>query len=69
VPLVAVILFLALYPQLALHRSERSVRVAVARAQVAVNRPRLSAALESQTGLAAPPGARKVQEISGTVKQ
>jgi NADH-quinone oxidoreductase subunit M len=35
VPLVAVILFLALYPQLALHRSERSVRVAVARAQVA----------------------------------
>jgi NADH-quinone oxidoreductase subunit M len=43
VPLVAVILFLALYPQLALHRSERSVRVAVARAQVAVHRPRLSA--------------------------
>ena len=36
VPLVAVILFLALYPQLALHRSERTVRVAVARAQVAL---------------------------------
>ncbi len=30
VPLVAVILFLALYPQLALHRSERSVQAAVA---------------------------------------
>ena len=34
VPLVAVILFLAVYPQLALHRSERSVKAAVARAQV-----------------------------------
>jgi NADH-quinone oxidoreductase subunit M len=33
VPLVAVILFLALYPQLALHRSERSVKAAVAPAQ------------------------------------
>jgi len=42
VPLVAVILFLALYPQLALHRSERTVRVAVARAQVAL-RPGFSA--------------------------
>jgi NADH-quinone oxidoreductase subunit M len=34
VPLVAVILFLALYPQFALHRSERSVKGAVAGAQV-----------------------------------
>ncbi len=33
VPIVAVILFLALYPQLALHRSERSVKGAVAAAQ------------------------------------
>ena len=33
VPLVAVILFLALYPQLALRRSERSVEAAVAAAQ------------------------------------
>ncbi len=32
-----VILFFALYPQLALHRSERSVKVAVASAQVARN--------------------------------
>jgi NADH-quinone oxidoreductase subunit M len=33
VPLVAVIVFMALYPQLALHRSESSVKVAVAPAQ------------------------------------
>src|SRR5207244_6863539 len=32
VPVVAAILFLALYPQLALHRSEGSVKAAVARA-------------------------------------
>ena len=32
VPLIAVILLLALYPQLALHRSERSVKAAVAAA-------------------------------------
>ena len=35
VPVVAVILFLALYPQLALHRSENSVKAAVASAQAA----------------------------------
>ena len=35
VPLVAVILFLAVYPQLALHRSERSVKASVAQAQSA----------------------------------
>jgi NADH-quinone oxidoreductase subunit M len=34
VPLVAVIMFLAVYPQVALHRSERSVKAAVARVQV-----------------------------------
>jgi NADH-quinone oxidoreductase subunit M len=37
VPLVAVILFLALYPQLALHRSERSVKAAVASAHTALD--------------------------------
>jgi NADH-quinone oxidoreductase subunit M len=37
VPLVAVILFLALYPQFALHRSERSVKAAVASAHIALN--------------------------------
>jgi NADH-quinone oxidoreductase subunit M len=36
VPLVAVIVFLAVYPQLALHRSEGSVKVAVAPAQAAL---------------------------------
>jgi NADH-quinone oxidoreductase subunit M len=36
VPIIAVILFLALYPQLALHRSERSVKGAVAGAQLDV---------------------------------
>jgi NADH-quinone oxidoreductase subunit M len=35
VPLVAVILFFAVYPQLALHRSEGSVKAAVASAQAA----------------------------------
>jgi NADH-quinone oxidoreductase subunit M len=34
-PVIAVILFLALYPQFALHRSERSVKLAVAPAYVA----------------------------------
>ncbi|HST56041.1 MAG TPA: NADH-quinone oxidoreductase subunit M [Solirubrobacteraceae bacterium] len=37
VPLVAVILFLALYPQLALHRSERSASGAVAAAHAALS--------------------------------
>jgi NADH-quinone oxidoreductase subunit M len=69
VPLVAVILFLALYPQLALHRSERSVKVAVAPAQVALLRPRLSAALETQPGLAAPTARRQIQEYAGSAEQ
>jgi NADH-quinone oxidoreductase subunit M len=38
VPLVAVIVFLALYPQLALHRSEGSVKAAVAQAARASSR-------------------------------
>jgi NADH-quinone oxidoreductase subunit M len=37
VPLVAVILFLALYPQFALHRSEGSVKSSVASAHTALN--------------------------------
>jgi len=37
VPLVAVIIFLAVYPQIALHRSERSVKAAVASAQAALH--------------------------------
>ena len=43
VPLVLVILFLALYPQLALHRSESSVKAAVASAQSALHPPALLA--------------------------
>ncbi len=42
VPLVLVIMFLALYPQLALHRSENSVKAAVASAQAASSQPALS---------------------------
>jgi NADH-quinone oxidoreductase subunit M len=38
VPIVAVIVFMALYPQLALHRSERSVKAAVARAHTDATR-------------------------------
>ncbi len=37
VPLIAVILFLALYPQFALHRSEDSVKTTVASAHLALN--------------------------------
>jgi NADH-quinone oxidoreductase subunit M len=48
VPLVAVILLFALYPQLALHRSERSVKVAVASAQVASNQNLTTASLRLQ---------------------
>jgi hypothetical protein len=39
VPLVAVILFLALYPQFALHRSEGSVKNAVLEAQAFASNP------------------------------
>jgi NADH-quinone oxidoreductase subunit M len=39
VPVIAVILFMALYPQLALHRSERSVKATVASAHVDATAP------------------------------
>jgi NADH-quinone oxidoreductase subunit M len=45
VPIIAVILFMALYPQLALHRSEGSVKAAVAPAQAVVNVRRFRTAL------------------------
>ncbi|HEX8714535.1 MAG TPA: NADH-quinone oxidoreductase subunit M [Solirubrobacteraceae bacterium] len=48
-PVIAVIVFMALYPQLALHRSERSVKTAVAPAQALVNERRF------RTGLTCPP--------------
>ncbi len=43
VPLIAVILFLALYPQFALHRSERSVKGAVVTSQAIVEEQRFRA--------------------------
>jgi NADH-quinone oxidoreductase subunit M len=53
VPLVAVIIFMALYPQLALRRSERSVKRAVAAAHVALE-PSSSKLAGRLTGSAAP---------------
>jgi NADH-quinone oxidoreductase subunit M len=53
VPLVAVILFVAVYPQLALHRSELSVRTSVASAQAAL-RPALAGGLAEPTEREAP---------------
>jgi NADH-quinone oxidoreductase subunit M len=47
VPLVAVIIFFAVYPQLALHRSERSVKAAVAPAQLASNQNLRTASLRT----------------------
>ena len=52
VPLVLVILFLALYPQLALHRSEESVKNAVFRAQAFAAHPH--AQIHFFTGTATP---------------
>jgi NADH-quinone oxidoreductase subunit M len=59
VPLVAVILFLALYPQFALHRSERSVKTAVASAHQITNPPTTSAI--ASIGL--PPGCHQTGKI------
>jgi NADH-quinone oxidoreductase subunit M len=51
-PLVAVIVFLALYPQLALHRSESAVKTAVAPAQTALHpaRATLAAGVPNESG-------------------
>jgi NADH-quinone oxidoreductase subunit M len=59
VPLVAVILFLALYPQFALHRSERSVKTAVASAHQITNPPTTS--VIASIGL--PPGCHQTGKI------
>jgi NADH-quinone oxidoreductase subunit M len=60
VPLVAVIVFLALYPQFALHRSERSVNatVAGARALTAPADKTPAAQPTADTGVVLPPGCR-----------
>jgi NADH-quinone oxidoreductase subunit M len=54
VPLVAVILFLAVYPQFALHRSERSVKTAVAPARALASAPRATARLLGCSGQRTP---------------
>jgi NADH-quinone oxidoreductase subunit M len=55
VPLIAVILFLALYPQFALRRSEGSVKRAVAQAHTALHPPAVaSASSEAVAGAEAP---------------
>jgi NADH-quinone oxidoreductase subunit M len=46
VPVIAVILFMALYPQLALHRSERSVKTAVAQAHADATSATLAASFD-----------------------
>jgi NADH-quinone oxidoreductase subunit M len=60
VPLVAVIVFLAIYPQVALHRSERSVKAAVAPAHAALGRA--PAALSGSLTNSAHSGARTIAE-------
>jgi NADH-quinone oxidoreductase subunit M len=60
VPLLAVIFFMALYPQLALHRSERSVKASVAPAHDALSPP------GGQSLASAVPGA-VVAHASGTL--
>ena len=57
-PLIAVIVFLALYPQLALHRSERSVKAAVAGVQ---------GSPEASTALAGFGSVRSLEHASETV--
>jgi NADH-quinone oxidoreductase subunit M len=46
VPVIAVILFMALYPQLALHRSESSVKAAVASAHADASKTELASSLD-----------------------
>jgi NADH-quinone oxidoreductase subunit M len=53
VPVIAVILFMAVYPQLALHRSEGSVKTAVAQAHAdaSPNAEKLASAAQASPGL------------------
>jgi NADH-quinone oxidoreductase subunit M len=45
-PAIAVILFMALYPQLALHRSEKSVKTAVASAHADATQTKLASSFD-----------------------
>jgi NADH-quinone oxidoreductase subunit M len=69
VPLVLVILFLALYPQLALHRSEDSVKNTVFEAQALARNPNVQFHYFGSTASTAPPGATRPQTVTvhGTV--
>jgi NADH-quinone oxidoreductase subunit M len=63
VPLVAVILFLALYPQFALHRSERSVKRAVGAAHIYAELDKLSGAFASDSKCP-PAGVQHFEEVT-----
>jgi NADH-quinone oxidoreductase subunit M len=62
VPMVLVILFFAVYPQLALHRSEKAVKSAVASASTAIVHPATTASTESA---AAPASSTPAVETGG----
>jgi NADH-quinone oxidoreductase subunit M len=65
VPLVLVILFLALYPQLALHRSESSVKAAVASAQSALHPPIALASAPVAAGTGESPQVVATESVEG----
>jgi NADH-quinone oxidoreductase subunit M len=67
VPLVAVILFFAVYPQLALQRSEGSVKVSVASAQAAMAPTALASSASSPGGYTPPAGKVHIATVKGTV--
>jgi NADH-quinone oxidoreductase subunit M len=60
VPLIAVIVFLAFYPQLALHRSEESVKLAVGAAQLVAEQGPINAALQQCPS----PGVQRFEELT-----
>jgi NADH:ubiquinone oxidoreductase subunit 4 (subunit M) len=63
-PLVLVILFLAIYPQLALHRSESSVKTAVFEAQALAHNPSAQFHYFAGTQSAAAPAATPAQTVT-----
>jgi len=67
VPLLAVILFMAIYPQLALSRSEASVKASVARVAPRPSSARLSASLRPiEPGEARPREASRRRGVQGS---
>jgi NADH-quinone oxidoreductase subunit M len=63
-PLIAVIIFLALYPQFALSRSESSVKTSVAGAHAALTTPKATEALAASAG-ESPEGGESSSEDAG----